>query len=213
MHNVLTYTFWNAIGIFILEFLLICLLIPESFVKAQIKYEVMDIADKLGAATAQEVRQDTTKIFDSIVVDTGIYTTLHRMVIPSRAEQQRSKGMESLGKDIFPFVQSRLEAMWYSVSQAIMRLVHFLVWLPFLLLLIIPAMLDGVFQRRIRITTFRHVSALRHRMGFRGIVVIIFGLFIIALMPFGIPTLVFPVIGAAIAFLINMSITFTQKRL
>ena len=173
----------------------------------------MDITDKLGRPTAEEVRTQTTEIFDSLFVKTGIYTTVHRMVIPTEAERMRSVGMEDMGKGIFPFVEQRLEAMWYSVTQVILRVMHLWVWLPFLLLIIIPAILDGVYQRKIRISTFRHVSALRHRAGFQGVVIIIFGLFMLAMLPFAIPTLLFPVIGVAIAFLINMSITFTQKRL
>lgn len=213
MTDILKFTFWNAIGVFLLEFLLICLLIPETFVKAQMREEVMDIADKLGIETAEHVRTTTTDIFDTMFVKTGIYTTVHRMVIPTEAERQRSVGMEDLGKGIFPIVEDRLQAMWYSVTQVILRVVHLMVWLPFLLLIIIPAILDGVYQRKIRISTFRHVSALRHRLGFQGVVVIIFALFILAMMPFAIPTLLYPAVGVAVAFLFNMSITFTQKRL
>jgi hypothetical protein len=213
MTDILKFTFWNALGVFLLEFILICLLIPESFVKTQMREEVMDIADKLGQPTAEEVRTKTTDTFDKLFVRSGVYTTIHRMVIPTEAERMRSVGMEDLGQGIFPYVEERLEAMWYSVTQVIMRVFHFMIWLPFLLLIIVPAILDGIYQRKIRISTFRHVSALRHRAGFQGVVTIIFGLFILAMMPFSIPTLLFPVVGVAIAFMVNMSITFTQKRL
>jgi len=213
MTDILKFTFWNALGVFLLEFILICLLIPESFVKTQMREEVMDIADKLGQPTAEEVRTKTTDTFDKLFVRSGVYTTIHRMVIPTEAERMRSVGMEDLGQGIFPYVEERLEAMWYSVTQVIMRVFHFMIWLPFLLLIIVPAILDGIYQRKIRISTFRHVSALRHRAGFQGVVTIVFGLFILAMMPFSIPTLLFPVVGVAIAFMVNMSITFTQKRL
>lgn len=213
MEKILSVSFWNIIGVFILQFVVVCLLIPQEFVEGEISKELRDISQKLGSETATEIRDDTNYYFNAIFINTGFYSHVHKMLIPSESQRERSRGMEDIGKDIFPFVESRLKSLWVSITQAIMRFFHFVAWLPFLLILIVPAILDGIYQRKIRITTFRHVSAVRHRFGLRGIWLTVLVMFIISLLPISLPTLLFPFIGAALAIMINASITFTQKRL
>lgn len=213
MFNSFSLVWWNIVGVFVLEILVIGMLISPSFTTAQLNKEFEYIRASMGDDAAAMVKEESHKYYKKLFIDTGIYQSTFQLVLPSKAQKERSVGMEKLGEDtIFPLVKEKLQSMWLSILQLTVRFFHTLIWLPAILLIIVPFFLDGLYQRKIRIASFQHASALRHRVGFRIIFTVAFLVTVILLSPFAIHPFAYPIMGAVVAWALSYAMANMMKR-
>ncbi len=203
-----------AIAILLMELIVVAGMIPRSWTSAQIEKEIRSISDMMGEEKATEVQTKAHTWFNQAFVDTGAYEGSFYFFIPTEEQRRRSKGMEDMGQDnLFPFVEKTLISIWTGVLQSTLRLAHYMMWWPFFLLALIPAVGDAILQRRIKQASFAHASPVRYRFAINAFGAVVFLFFFSLLMPIAVPPVAVP-IGFAVAA-ISASFIFAnmQKKL
>jgi len=213
MFNTLNFVWWNAVLVFVLEFIVVAMLISPSFTAKQLDIEFGYIQETMGEETMLQVKERARHWYKTAFIETGVYSGTFELVMPSNRERAASGGM-TIGRDeVFPIVERQLKSMWLGILQITVRIVHLLVWMPFILMLAWPFIVDGVYQRKIAFMSFQHASAVRNRWSLRGAYLVLFVCCLVLLSPFAIPALFFPAMGLVTAMSIGVAIGNMQKRM
>ncbi len=199
--------------IWLLEIILVA-----SFVSDRWTREIQTTEDQMliayfGVEKDAEIRQTSQKWFDRLFVKTGIRENVYHYFIPTERERQLSKGFEEVGRyDLFPFIQSRLDVLWDTLYQMIKRLIMAWVWLPFLMVTLVPFAIDGLIRRKISQTNFDYPSPMAHRYSLYVILGAVYLLFMGLTLPFPVPPQSIPVGIFIVAIALNVIFANTQKR-
>ena len=105
-----------------------------------------------------------------------------------------------------------MDAVWLSIYQVMQRLALVVAWLPYLSILVIPTLYDGMQRRRIKQMSFDYASPLRHRGAFWLVSGLMILGFAALFFPFPVPALGVPLIAALLAVALMLLVANTQKR-
>ncbi|HBD1828762.1 TPA: DUF4400 domain-containing protein, partial [Escherichia coli] len=152
----------------VIELLAILLLIPGDWTDRAIKRESELVEQSLGVEARDWIQNKASTWFRSSVIDSGFYEGMYQTLIPSEEERQKSKGMQDMGKGWFVWVKGRMEAFVNVIYQFYTRLALLAAWAPYMLILFVPAVYDGMMTWRIKRTNFDYASPVLHRYSVRG---------------------------------------------
>lgn len=168
----------------------------------------------MGEGYATWAGERTGAWYDRLVVDSGIYSGAYRMMLPTAEEKERSRGLEHLGeRGWFPYVESRLDAVFTILYHVIYRLALITAWAPYLLILAVPSIWDGMMLWRARQTGFFFNSPIVHRYSLRGVGLGLWALLALLFWPTAVNPLVIPALMAFIAWSVGNVATHMPKRL
>lgn len=205
---------WFMVVILLLcEITLILLLIPGDWTKKQIKQEKIYIEQSLGKETRQWIDARANNWYNKSVLDSGFYEGAFQLLIPTEAEKRRSRGMENMGHDWFVWVEGRIHAMFNVVYQFLSRLALLVAWLPYMLILFIPACYDGYMTWQIKRTNFDYASPVMHRYSVRGAVFLLFGLLAAFMAPIALNPIIIPAAMMGVCVLFGLTFGNVQKRI
>lgn len=196
-----------------LEVFLVGAFVQESWFKARIQTETDTAVAWLGGDTVKAVYRAADRIFESTFVETGIYDTSYELFIPSDAERRRSRGMENMGKEIFEAVDKRLEVMWMAVYQVVVRVLMLFLWVPYFLIVLIPAVVDGYMIREIKKTNYGFSSPAIHRYSIYLMGLVTYGIVLTLFSPVNVNPVVYPAAIMIIVTSIHFIVSNTQKRI
>lgn len=199
--------------IWILEIFLVGAFVRESWFVQHIQHETDNSIRWLGADTVKAVYRAADNIFESTFVETGLYDTSYELFIPSAEERRRSKGMESMGKEIFTQVDRRLDVMWIAAYQVIVRVLMLLLWAPYFVIILVPAIVDGVVVREIKKVNFGFSSPMFHRYAIYAIVMVLYLMLLTLFSPVQVAPIVYPLAILIIVVAMNLMVANTHKRL
>ncbi|PBU82125.1 DUF4400 domain-containing protein, partial [Escherichia coli] len=146
------------------------------------------------------------------VIDSGFYEGMYQTLIPSEEERQKSKGMQDMGKGWFVWVKGRMEAFVNVIYQFYTRLALLAAWAPYMLILFVPAVYDGMMTWRIKRTNFDYASPVLHRYSVRGTMYLMAGLFIAFFIPIALDPVVIPMTMMTCCVLVGLTFGNLQKR-
>ena len=199
--------------IWLLEIILVASFVSDRWTREIQTTEDQMLSAYFGVETDAEIRQPSQKWFDRLFVKTGIRENVYHYFIPTERERQLSKGFEEVGRyDLFPFIQSRLDVLWDTLYQMIKRLIMAWVWLPFLMVTLVPFAIDGLIRRKISQTNFDYPSPMAHRYSLYVILGAVYLLFMGLTLPFPVPPQSIPVGIFIVAIALNVIFANTQKR-
>ncbi len=199
--------------IWLLEIILVASFVSDRWTREIQTTEDQMLSAYFGIEKDAEIRQTSQKWFDRLFVKTGIRENVYHYFIPTERERQLSKGFEEVGRyDLFPFIQSRLDVLWDTLYQMIKRLIMAWVWLPFLMVTLVPFAIDGLIRRKISQTNFDYPSPMAHRYSLYVILGAVYLLFMGLTLPFPVPPQSIPVGIFIVAFALNVLLANTQKR-
>lgn len=196
----------------VIELLVILLLIPGDWTDRVIKRESALVEQSLGIKTRNWIHEKASNWFRSSIIDSGFYQGMYHTLIPSEEERKRSKGMEEMGKGWFDWVKGRMEALVNVIYQFYTRVALLAAWAPYMLILFVPAVYDGIMTWRIKRTNFDYASPVLHRYSIRGAIWLITGLFIAFFAPIAINPIIIPMTMMTCCVLIGVSFGNLQKR-
>ncbi|WP_417634769.1 DUF4400 domain-containing protein, partial [Enterobacter hormaechei] len=127
-------------------------------------------------------------------------------------ERQKSKGMQDMGKGWFVWVKGRMEAFVNVIYQFYTRLALLAAWAPYMLILFVPAVYDGMMTWRIKRTNFDYASPVLHRYSVRGTMYLMAGLFIAFFIPIALDPVVIPMTMMTCCVLVGLTFGNLQKR-
>jgi hypothetical protein len=123
-------------------------------------------------------------------------------------------GREDTGlQGMFAFLANRLTLLGDAIYRTIRRGLLVMAFGPFLLAALVPFLVDGVMQRKIRQSNFDYPSPLAHRSSLYAILGVFVLLLIVLMLPFPVPPQTIPLLLIIIPWAANIHITNTQKRL
>jgi len=176
----------------------------------QIEHEFSQTIDLMGQKKAEKIYESANTNFRHMVVESGIFRESYRMFVPDG--ERDLQGVNVVGRGITWFEQ-RLDAFWAVVFRGFQRLALFNTWLPYSLLILVPAAIDGWEQRAIKRDTFGYSSPFRYALAYYGIVAILILPVAYLLIPFPITPLFAPFWAIVAALAIVVAAANTQKHL
>lgn len=205
---------WYIITIILfLEIMMIFLLVPGDHSEMIIQKEKQLISNYLSLDTSDWVTQKATDWYQATMIDSGVYESIYRFLIPNDIERARSNGMENVGQGIFIWVSERLDVFAHIIYQFLSRFAMFIMWVPYILIFLIPSIYDGFMMREIKKTNFQLASPIIHRYSLRIVITLLFTLITLFFIPIAINPIIIPFIMLGICFFLSFTISNFQKRM
>lgn len=189
------------------------ILVPGDTADRTIITENRLMQKSLGENTTDAIRERADGWHESVVYKSGLYDGTITLLIPTEERRKASKGIETMGKWWFDWATGRVEAVSRVIHQFCIRASLVLTWLPYLLVLLVPALYDGMMTWKIKRTNFMYASPVIHRYSIRGIVFIGVVSMIAFFMPIAIDPSIIPVILMVACVLLGLSVGNMQKRI
>jgi len=141
----------------LIQIILIGSFLPSNFLQEQIISEREMTKNWMGIPTMDQLVTLSDASFNSKFVDTGAVKGSYR-IIPNYEERMNSTGISDMGDGLWSYVGSRIEVFWLTIYQAVQRWNTLLMWLPYLLPIMIPAVVHGLCVREIKKVSYGYAS-------------------------------------------------------
>lgn len=108
----------------IFEFVFLALVVPTSAIEESMRTEKKEIEMFLGQESTSFVYSFSQNMYETSVVESGVYEAIYSFLIPTEEQKQASKGIEGLGtrEGIFDWTISRINALCYTIFQFYVRI-------------------------------------------------------------------------------------------
>lgn len=196
----------------VIEVVIVLIFVPGDFTTRAIKQETLLIEKHLGKDTRKWVTGKADAWYQSSVIDSGFYTGLHRTFIPTQEEKDGSLALESFGGWWFDFLSARINTFTKVIYQFYLRTAQFYLWMPYMLILLVPSLFDGLMTWRIKQTNFDYASPVVHRYSTRAIFFIVVGAFLISFFPIVITPILMPILMMLWSVAAGLMVGNYQKR-
>ena len=186
-------TIWLTLFWLFIQLLMILVLIPSEWLLKVIDYEDQMLYEQLGTETASYVESKGYAWYDQIFVQTGINDHVASFFYMTDEERARSTGLQDLGqKTWFPWIEGRGEALTFLLVQMFERLSHIWLWVPYSLIIAIPAIWDGYMIWKIKQSSFDYTSPFWHKFAVNLGTAITMGMTIGLFFPAPVPPFILP---------------------
>lgn len=204
--------FWLVALFLALEAVVVLLLVPGDWTDRAIKKERVLVSQIMGQESAEWIQSKADQWYQSSMLDSGFYAAMYHHLIPTEQERRNSRGLETFGGKVFVWVDDRLEAFGNVVYQFLARSALLFMWAPYLLLILLPAIYDGVMTWQIKRSNFAYASPVIHRYSLRLNGLLAVGLLIAFTAPIALSPIIIPIVMVACSVLVGLSISNLQKR-
>lgn len=208
----MTKPWYVVVSLLLCELCVILVLIPGNWMQQQILKEAEYTKSSLGVETRDWIHEKANRWFDAVIVQSGFYEEMYRTVIPTEKEKQKSRGMEKMGNDWFVWLDGRMTAALTAFYHFLTRCALLLAWLPYMLLLLIPAIYDGLMSWKIKRTNFDYASPVMHRYSVRGSTILVICLLIAFLAPIAFTPMLIPITMMIACVFLGIAMGNVQKR-
>lgn len=201
--------------VFFMQLLAVAIFTPMGWAVDAIEKEKAMIAQVMGSSGGRFISAEADDWHKTFIIDSGLYAGTVKMLIPTKKQKERSKGIERMGtaEGWFGWVQERIDTVSKVIHHTMMRVSMLKMWLPYILIILIPAAYDGLMTWKIKRTNFAYVSPVLHRYGARGVVLIAIIFLLLFFAPIAVHPIYIPVGLIAVCLLIGLMIGNTQKRI
>lgn len=204
--------FWLIAWLLIAEMFVILVFVPGHWTERVIEKESAMVQSQLGRNTVDWIDQKALNWYNISMWESGVYKTLHTLLIPTPEERASSRGMQNMGSQIFPWVEDRLASLMHVVYQVCARIALLAVWAPYMLILLIPAVWDGYMGWKIKRTNFDYASPVLHRYGIRGVLLVAQCLLIAFFAPIALNPIIIPLTMMVACVMFGLALANLQKR-
>lgn len=196
-----------------IQLTVLLVLVPSELTQRAVEKEAEYVQRSLGIHSQKWIKDKATNWYQTSLIDSGVYKSVYSHLIPTQEQKDASRGMEKMGGLWFDWVEGRLEAFGIIIYQFYTRLALLLMWLPYMLVLLIPALYDGAMTRRVKLTNFDYASPIVHRYSVRSVGVIVSGMSVLFLAPIAIDPIYIPVALMVSCVLLGLAVGNLQKRI
>lgn len=198
---------WLTLGLVTIEALIILAFVPSTVVAHYNAAERAAVAASLGAPTEAQVLANANFWFDLTLVKPGFYAAFNEYLFDGN---DRDFVRDSPGPQ---YVQDRVATFWHVLYAIYYRIALICVWLPYLLPLILAALVDALQARKVRQWRFSYVSPMTRAWSARLRFAITCLLILAVLLPAHVPAMLYPVLIGGLIFTAWVSVTHLQKRI
>jgi len=179
-----------------MELALSFLAVPQSWIQS------IGVSDRgltaltLGAGYEKDILAIATHWYVVMFVDTHIIQSINNFLF---AQWEHTNQIPIDDRGFSQFVKNRLDATWAAIFIATYRLAETWSWLPYILPLGIPAIIDGITRRSINKWRYFSPSPLTHRACVNTTNICIIILILMPFAPFPFPVVLIPILLLALA--------------
>ncbi|MBX2808170.1 MAG: DUF4400 domain-containing protein [Cellvibrionaceae bacterium] len=204
---------WLVIWLVAIEAIIVTVLVPGDWTARVIAEESELLKARLGAQEHRWVHDKASYWFTTTLMDSGVYDAVRNHILPTAAEKQASRGIENMGDFWFTWVEERLQATVNAYYHVLARFALLYTWAPYFLILLVPAVFDGIMTWRIKRTNFDYASPLLHQYSTLGIVYILVFLIALFLAPIVLDPMLIPAAIMLMCVMVGLMMGNLQKRL
>ena len=194
----------------VVEILLVSSMIRQSWILDNIQEENRMNEHYFGSETAGHIRSRAKEVYVSLFVDTGIQDSTYHMLLP-REDLDSSLDLSTVASPVFDHVRRSLGTFWATVYQVLTRLQVWIMWVPAALLLIIPAVVDGLMMRRVKVDAHITTSSIRMKYALLTIFVSLFVLLLSLFSPFAVNPVLYMVLSMLCIIMVSVLLANVQK--
>jgi hypothetical protein len=196
-----------------IHLLLYTLVVSEGWLQRMLVSERRATQELLGPTNAQYAEDRAKHLFTDAFVDTGIQAQSFRTFVPTEQQQANDGAMSEVSSPrIFDWVESRLRAFWTMLYGVTQRVSSGLLWWPFILITLVPFLVDAFVTRKIKKTSFALTSPHMQGLATRAIPLLLIGYFLLLFVPVTVSPLVVPVLMVATSALMWVVVAHFVKR-
>ncbi|EPJ7983210.1 DUF4400 domain-containing protein [Pseudomonas aeruginosa] len=185
---------WGFVIFVFIEIILIVCLIPNGFLDRAILKEQEWGEVLMGAESHEHLINDTNTLYTKLMLDSGVNQMVFDFFVPTAEERERSKAWENLGRMWFSFIESRGEALAKVIYHIYYRALLIGMWLPYMLVVLVPSVFGGYMAWNIKRYNFDHSSPFLNTYSSKIIWATVAGILISFIAPVPIPPMVIPVL-------------------
>lgn len=202
---------WSTmIWLWLFTLLIIVLLIPGSWIQRMVDEESSLVIDSMGYESAEWVRTQALAWYNQLVTEPGLDAAARQALLPTQQERV------DLGANFnfwFEYVEGRIVTFFLLVFHFLSRVTLIAAWAPYLLIMLIPSVLDGIMTWKVRQTTFSYTSPIIHRYSIRA-AILISTLFVMSIfVPFALSPVIIPIMMVLLATAFGLMTSSLPKRM
>jgi hypothetical protein len=195
------------------ETALVILIVSHDWIESRISRERALMGAVIGGAAETELDLAAGRAFTRLFEDTGIRSALQRFALPTDEERANSVGLQDLGSPLFDWAATRLEVLWHGAYQALYRLIALGRALPCALLILVPSVVDGLMQRKVKQRNFGYASPVRFNTAIHCCALALYSIPIYLFLPLAITPTVIPAWTLATSLAVLLLTSNLQKRI
>jgi hypothetical protein len=186
---------WFGIWFIIIQIIMILVIIPNSWLREILVKESSMLKVEFGEQTGIYILDKGYEWYESAFVKSGINDSVYNFFIISNEERDRSIGLERFGQDLwFPWLIQSGYSLKLIILLIFERVSQLVIWLPYFVLVMFSASIDGYLSWRIKYFSFDYSSPWFHRFSIRSIKPISISLILLMFLPLPIPPLLLPIV-------------------
>lgn len=203
--------FWTFVAFCL--FVAYLLVVKEPWLVQSMEKERRGNYALLGAANAKAAEVRAHNAYTSMFINTGLIAKAYDLFVPTSGPQDAvAAELEVKAEPVMSWLETRVRSFFLVMYQILVRGSTALVWWPFLVLTVIPFVVDAMVRRKVKSTSFQYTSPHLHAFGARGFVLLLLGYPVMLLLPVAIPAPLLPAMIFLIAGAIWFAISHFTKR-
>lgn len=196
-----------------IQIIAVVTLTPNSWMTEVQARERSLLVSGLGRPAAEWVSKKGYEWYITAFYNSGVVKETYDLFIPDRTRRPAEKGFENFGKPWFQYVEGRLKAFWTTVALMTCRLAMATLWLPYLTVLAVPAVLDGMMMWRAKREGFEFSSPVVHRYSLRACYLLAWLSVISLTVPVPLHPLLFPALLFSATFALGFVASTMPRRI
>lgn len=200
---------WWGLVLLIIQIIAVLILVPSTQMESVYYGEQKQIIETFGAKAGNGIHERSSEWYDFLFEDSGVNFQTRRLFIPrSYDEGWEVSGAEEIGhNEVFPYIAERGRALSIFCQLVVQRISQISVWLPFVLMLFIPTLIDGYFVWKKKKYSYSYSSPWISKWAVKIVQIFLIIALIALLLPFTINAYIFPTLGMFLAPIVAMSIS------
>lgn len=190
--------------ILLCQALALLVFLPSGMLDHAREVEIGWLESLYSESTIIWIAESTHALYTLFIINTGLADALHWAFFP---QTDTNSDIDSIGREFwFPYLEGRAAALESVTHLILVRAVSLAAWMPLYGLILVPAVLDGIFERSIKQYTFSYPSPIAHRVGIRTVSFLVFLTLAGLLSPVPVPPLILPMALAVATATIGIAV-------
>ena len=214
---------WTLVLVIFFEVAVVLFLVSADYARDGTVKEGAWISEALGDGTNREIQRRADAMYEDTVIRWELTEWFHRLFIPSDAERNGSRGLETLGDfsdlgdlgsgSVFSVAESRWSAFLDMTYWTMRRIALFTIWLPVWLPAFVIAGVCGWLERAVKKTDFGYTSPVLFANSWKALICALLLLLVSFLCPMPMPPSIVPALLGFMAILVGLCLGNVQKRI
>jgi hypothetical protein len=185
---------WLGAWVFLIQLLVILVFVPNTWLSKVYEKETGMLEETFGFQTSTHIVDKGNAMYSTAFIYSGVNAQVYNFFFPSDADRRRSIGLENLGSNSwYPLINSMGITVKIVLILLFQRLSQILTWLPFFVMVLLPALWDGYMTWKLKYYSFRYASPWFHRFAMHSIKLLIISLLIGFFLPLPIHPMILPI--------------------